>query len=111
VRRRSSYMAGEEPPLGGLGWQGEFSYDQPEVAALRAELDACAGIAGLEVVDPAVPGYAEKAASIFRRDGFVAVKDVLDEERLKTIRGGADSVIRKMMSHDSARIGNRGSHR
>jgi hypothetical protein len=35
----------------------------------------------------------------------------LDEERLKTIRGGADSVIRKMMSHDSARIGNRGSHR
>ena len=37
-----------DPPLGSLGWQGEFSYDQPAVAALRDELDANAGIAGLE---------------------------------------------------------------
>lgn len=62
-------------------------------------------------MDPATPGFAERAAAIFRRDGFVAVKDVLDAERLETIRGGCDSVIRKMMAHDSARVGNRGSHR
>jgi hypothetical protein len=142
LRTRHGMAAADQPPLGALGWQGEFDYDQPEVAALRAELDASAGIAGLEVVDPSVPGFAEKAAAIFRRDGeqqpsqprafhehttldrvlglmigliwhagFVAVKDVLDEDGLETIRGGCDSVIRKMMSHDSARIGNRGSHR
>ena len=39
------------------------------------------------------------------------LQDVLSEEKLETIRSGCDAVVRKMMSHDDARIGNRGSHR
>jgi hypothetical protein len=56
-------------PLGELGWQGQISYDDPEVAALREQLQAEAGIPGVELVDPAEEGFAERAASIFRRDG------------------------------------------
>ena len=57
-----------------LGWQGEFKYSSPEVKALRDQLAAEAGIRGVEVVDPAEEGYAQKAAKIFLRDGFVLVK-------------------------------------
>ena len=52
-----------------LGWRGRYKYDNPEVAALREQLEAEAGIAGVEIVDPADDGYAEKAASLFHRDG------------------------------------------
>jgi hypothetical protein len=42
------------------------------VCALREALDAQAGIPGLEtdIIDPAEPGFAEKAAEVFLRDGF-----------------------------------------
>ncbi len=33
-----------------LGWRGQYSYDSPEVVALRANLQQHAGIRGLEVV-------------------------------------------------------------
>ena len=48
------------------GWQ------DPEVCALRESLDAQAGIPGLEtdIIDPSEPGFAEKAAEVFLRDGF-----------------------------------------
>ena len=32
-------------------------------------------------MDPATPGYAERAAALLRRDGHVVVKDVLDVRR------------------------------
>ena len=78
---------------------------------VRQELQASAGIQGLEVVDPAEEGFAERAARIFWRDGFVAVKDVLTKEQVETMRAGCDKVIRKMMAADPDRSGNRGSHR
>ena len=98
------------PPLGELGWQG-ISHDDPEVAALREELKASAGIPGIEVVSPDEPGFAERAAAIFRRDGFVLVKDVLNEERLERIRAGADVVVRGIVGNDPTMTSNRGSHR
>lgn len=58
-----------------LGWQGTYKHDSPEVKELRDQLAAEAGIRGVEVVDPAEEGYAERAAKIFLRDGFVLVKD------------------------------------
>jgi hypothetical protein len=35
-------------PLGALGWRGRFGHDSPEVDRLRSELQARAGIPGLQ---------------------------------------------------------------
>ena len=93
-----------------IGWK-DLSHDDPAVCALRNQLVANAGIPDLELVDPAVPGYAERAAYLLERDGFVVVKNVLDEQRLNTIRRGAEMAIREMVGRDKVRNGNRGSHR
>jgi hypothetical protein len=101
------------PPLSSLGWQGRARYDDPDVAALRATLAAEGGLPNIaaSAVHPSELGYARHAAAIFKRDGFVVVRDVLDAERLATIRAGMDTVIRGMMALDEGRTGNRGSHR
>jgi hypothetical protein len=99
------------PPLGELGWRGEVKADSAEVVALRETLVAEAGIQGLEIVDPAQPDFAQRAARLFHRDGFVLVKDALDPERLERVKCGCDHVIRKMLELDPERLGNRGSHR
>ena len=101
----------QQPPLGDLGWQGKYKHDSPEVVALREQLRAEAGIKGLELVDPSEPNFAQRAAALFHRDGFVLVKDALDEERQRTIKRGCDKVIRELLARDPQRIGNRGSHR
>jgi hypothetical protein len=102
-------------PLRGLGWKGKYQYDDPEVVALRGQLEAEAGISGLELIDPQEDDFAEHAARVFHRDGFVLIKDVLDAERIEILRSGCDKVIRHMLAHDNEpdrpRVGNRGSHR
>ena len=40
---------------------------------IQEALDKHAGIPGLEVVDPAVPGFAQKAAFLLNRDGVSAI--------------------------------------
>jgi hypothetical protein len=72
---------------------------------------AGAGILGLEVVDPAQPGYAKRAAFLLGRDGFCVIRDVLDAPRLAKLRRGCEVVIREVVGHDPGRVGNRGSHR
>lgn len=57
--------------LSELGWKN-FAHDDPEVTALRQQLEAEAGIPDLEVVDPAVQGYGKRAAELLERDGFVS---------------------------------------
>jgi hypothetical protein len=120
-RRRRRRLPACSPPhhaalstmsdVSALGWQGKYKHDSPEVAKLRERLAAEAGIAGVEVVDPAEPGYAEKAARIFHRDGFVLVKDCLTPEKLERVRAAAAHTITEMVKHDPLRVGNRGSHR
>ncbi len=94
-----------------LGWQGVYKYDSPEVVALREELAQSAGITGVEVVDPKEEGFAQKAARIFHRDGFVLVKDCLTPAQLEQVRAGAAHTIQEMVKLDPQRVGNRGSHR
>jgi ectoine hydroxylase-related dioxygenase (phytanoyl-CoA dioxygenase family) len=55
-------------------------YDDPEVIALRDHLRSDNGIFGLEIVSP---DEVERAARIFRRDGFVVVRDVLDADQVQ----------------------------
>ena len=128
-----------DEPLGSLGWRNGRSPDDADVAEIRDQLIAEAGIERLDdnVVHPDEPGYAERAAEIFAKDGvrsppplrpttpphpphtpdpalvrqFVVVKKVLDAERLARIKYGMDQVIRLMVETDPGRDGNRGSHR
>ena len=101
---------GFKGPMEELGWRNR-TYDDPDVCALRERLEREAGIPDLEVVDPATPGFAQRAADLLERDGFVVVKDVLDEARLEKIRQGCEVAIREMVGRDPNRSGNRGSHR
>ena len=102
----------QEGPLGALGWQGLWRHDDPAVAALRGELEREAGLGEkLEIIDPAQPGFAEEAARLFHRDGFVCIRDCLRGPELEALRAGCDTVIRRMLEHDPARQGNRDSHR
>lgn len=65
-------------------------FDDPEVEALREHLRQHNGMHGLEICEPA---EIERAARIFRRDGFVVVRDLLDEERLARFREGCARVL------------------
>ena len=95
-----------DKPLDELGWVGQPR--DAKVAALAAHLQASNGIKGIEVC---TPDEVERATRLFYRDGFVAVRNALTAAQLALLRKGCDSEIRAMLSHDSERAGNRGSHR
>ena len=77
------------------GWTR--SYDDPGVVALRERLRECNGIRGLEVVDP---HDVERAVTIFHRDGFVAVRDVLPVDQLDRLRAAAAEVVETLVQAD-----------
>lgn len=78
-----------------VGW--ERAYDDPNVAKLRAHLSENNGIKGLELVAPDDP---KRAAELFHRDGFVAVRDVLEPELLNRLRAAADTAMAQLMADD-----------
>jgi ectoine hydroxylase-related dioxygenase (phytanoyl-CoA dioxygenase family) len=90
-----------------LGWVGRSAED-PAIVELRDHLAARNGIFGLEVL---APDEIERAVRIFYRDGFVVVRDVLDDDQLEVMRAGCDRVIHEITALDKDRVGNRGSHR
>jgi hypothetical protein len=73
------------------------SYDDPGVVALRERLRERNGIRGLEVV---APDEVERAASLFHRDGFVAVRDAIPPDQLDRLRSGAAEVIETLVAAD-----------
>ena len=70
-------------------------YEDPEVVALREHLRANNGIRGLEIC---TPDEVERAARIYRRDGFVVVRDLLNPEQLAHIRQGCAETLAEMLS-------------
>ena len=90
-----------------LGW-AKKDQNSNQILSLRNYLKKNNGIPNLEVCKPHEIG---RIKNIFYRDGFVLVKDVLNEDQLKFLRSGCERVIREMMKLDKNRIGNRGSHR
>ena len=70
-------------------------YDDPEVVALREKLRHNNGIRGLEICEP---HETKRIARIFRRDGFVVVRDILDEDQLARFREGCARVLRDILS-------------
>lgn len=73
------------------------SYDDPGVVALRQRLRERNGIPGLEVLSPDEVG---RAAELFHRDGFVAVRDAIEPEQLERLRAAAAEVIETLMAAD-----------
>ena len=70
--------------------------EAPDVQALREHLCANNGIRGLEIC---TPNEVERAARIYRRDGFVVVRDALDEEHLALFREGCARRLREILAH------------
>jgi hypothetical protein len=73
------------------------SYDHPSVVALRERMRERNGIAGLEVLDP---HEIERAAALFHRDGFVAVRDCIPPDQLERLRRAAAEAIRILVDAD-----------
>ena len=92
-------------PLNELGWK-DSKYE--DFDHQRAYLEKNNGIRGLEVLEPV---EVARAKALFERDGFVVVKDALDQGQLDFIRAGCEEVIREILALDKNRDGNRGSHR
>ena len=90
-----------------LGWRG-MDPDAPDIVAKRAYLEAHNGLAGIEILDPS---EIERAVKLFRRDGFVIVRDALDAAQTQFLRTGVVEVVNDIVALDDERGGNRGSHR
>ena len=73
------------------------SHDDPDVSALREYLREHNGIRGLEIVSPDDP---VRAAELFHRDGFVAVRDALNPELLARLKAAADTAVLQLMEDD-----------
>ncbi|MFP6809156.1 MAG: phytanoyl-CoA dioxygenase family protein [Pseudomonadales bacterium] len=70
-------------------------YDAPDVVALRSKLKDHNGIDGLDICDP---DETVRIARIFRRDGFVVVRDILNSEQLARFREGSARVLKDILS-------------
>lgn len=88
--------------------RGEHATKPAALGELRDYLVAHNGIRGLEVLDPT---EIERAVRIFRRDGFVVIRDVLSDEQLSMLRSGVDEVVASIMALDPEGKGNRLSRR
>lgn len=72
-------------------------YDDPGVVQLREHLRENNGIKGLELVSP---HEVDRATELFHRDGFVAVRDVLDPKQLERMRTAAHKAVADLMQDD-----------
>ncbi|MEM9651729.1 MAG: phytanoyl-CoA dioxygenase family protein [Actinomycetota bacterium] len=73
------------------------SPDDPGVLALRARLEEANGIPDLELV---TPDQVDRAAELFHRDGFVAVRDALIGERLSALQAATGRVVDEILAAD-----------
>ncbi len=89
------------------GWSGIDPQD-PAVCRLRDHLEANNGIKGLEML---AADDLEGAVKLFRRDGFVVIENVLNQEQINRLAEGCAQVISEIIALDDELGGNRGSHR
>ena len=64
---------------------------------LRRDLEANNGMPGLEILRP---DQVDDAVRIFYRDGFVVVRDVLDEDQVRFLRGGCEREAGEIVALD-----------
>ena len=85
---------------GGEGLQHLALTAEAQRQALRAELRATNGDADLEIVDATRPDFAERAASLFERDGFVAVGPAMTPAQLDLLSARAREVAADIVALD-----------
>ncbi len=88
--------------------EADRAADTPDVAALRAHLEANNGIKGLDILQP---GDTKRAVELLCRDGFVVIADALNDEQVEILARGCKEVVADILALDKNRSGNRGSHR
>lgn len=71
--------------------------DDPGVVALRERLREHNGIPELELVEPS---DVERAAQLFHRDGFVAVREALTGDRLQALQLATARVVDEILAAD-----------
>ena len=89
------------------GWSIKPKNDS-SVQALRDHLQQNNGIRGLDILSPADVDW---AVTLFRRDGFVVVSDVLTQEQTDYLAAGCDQVVSEIVAMDTQNTGNRGAQR
>lgn len=77
------------------GWTR--NYDDPNVVSLRERLRKHNGIKGLQVVSPS---DFKLAAQLLHRDGFVVVRDVLNENQLEQMHNASNVAVAELMADD-----------
>jgi ectoine hydroxylase-related dioxygenase (phytanoyl-CoA dioxygenase family) len=90
-----------------IGWSGK-SKDDPQVLELKTHLETNNGIKGLQILGS---NEVDEAVSLFKRDGFVVIGDVLNSEQIDILASGCNEVINEVALLDPDNHGNRGSHR
>ncbi len=84
------------------------SADATSFQQLRTYLDRSNGIKGLEILKA---DDVDNAVRLFRRDGFVVIRDILNEEQIDFLAAGCREVISEILALDEDRTGNRGTGR
>ena len=74
-------------------------FDHPEVQALREHLREHNGLFDLEICSP---NEVDRAVRLFRRDGFVVVRDVLDGQILNQFREVCRGALQQILSYPSS---------
>jgi len=90
-----------------IGWTDKPK-DDPAVIRLREHIEVHNGIKGLEIIQPA---EIERAVRVFRRDGFVVIGDILNNEQIDWLAAGCADVTKEILALDPDNKGNRGSQR
>jgi hypothetical protein len=90
-----------------IGWSDKPK-DDPQVLELKAHLEDNNGIKGLQILGS---NDVDEAVSLFLRDGFVVIGDVLNSEQIDLLASGCNDVINEVAVLDPDNHGNRGSHR
>ncbi|MFK7914092.1 MAG: phytanoyl-CoA dioxygenase family protein [Pseudomonadales bacterium] len=79
-----------------------------QVSALREHLLAHNGLHGLELL---AATDLDRAVRLFRRDGFVVIANILNDDQIAQLAEGCNEVIDDIVALDADQRGNRGSHR
>ena len=95
-------------PRGNGDWTMAEKLDQEDTDAFRQYLDSCNGIETLEILDAS---DVDNIVQHFRRDGFVLVGDILDQNQIDFLAAGCSEVIEEILALDKENLGNRGSGR
>jgi hypothetical protein len=76
------------------GWT-DAPRGEADVASIRDYLEANNGIDGLEILKPS---DVKRAVELFRRDGFVVIGDILNDEQIEILASGCNTVIEEILA-------------